>query len=36
VLQPLLEIAPDIDIPGHGPARNFAALVAGQTIARLA
>ncbi|OIJ41403.1 2-amino-4-hydroxy-6-hydroxymethyldihydropteridine diphosphokinase [Massilia timonae] len=36
VLQPLLEIAPDIDIPGHGPARNFAALVAGQTIAKLA
>jgi 2-amino-4-hydroxy-6-hydroxymethyldihydropteridine diphosphokinase len=36
VLQPLLEIAPDIDIPGHGPARSFAALVAGQTIARLA
>ena len=36
VLQPLLEIAPDIVIPGHGPARNFAALVAGQTIAKLA
>ena len=36
VLQPLLEIAPDIVIPGHGPARHFAALVAGQTIARLA
>ncbi|MGF6273688.1 2-amino-4-hydroxy-6-hydroxymethyldihydropteridine diphosphokinase [Massilia sp. UYP11] len=36
VLQPLLEIAPDIDIPGHGPARNFAALVAGQTIAKIA
>ena len=36
VLQPLLEIAPDIDIPGHGPACNFAALVAGQTIAKLA
>lgn len=36
VLQPLLEIAPDIVIPGHGPARHFAALVAGQTIVRIA
>lgn len=36
VLQPLLEIAPDIVIPGHGPARNFAALVADQAIARIA
>lgn len=36
VLQPLLEIAPDIEIPGHGPARNFAALVAGQTIVKVA
>lgn len=35
VLQPLLEIAPDIVIPGHGPARNFAALVAGQTIVKV-
>lgn len=36
VLQPLLEVAPDIVIPGHGPARNFAALVAGQTIVKIA
>ena len=36
VITPLLEIAPDVIIPGHGPARNFAALVAGQAIARLA
>jgi len=35
VLQPLLEIAPDVVIPGHGPARNLASLVAGQTIAKL-
>jgi len=35
VLQPLLEIAPDIVIPGHGPARNFAAMVAGQTIVKV-
>jgi len=35
VITPLLEIAPDAVIPGHGPARNFAALVAGQAIARL-
>ena len=36
VLQPLLEVAPDIVIPGHGPARNFAALVAGQIIVKIA
>ena len=30
------KIAPDIVIPGHGAARDFAQLVAGQTIARLA
>jgi len=36
VLQPLLEIAPDIVIPGHGPARHFTALVAGQTIVKIA
>ena len=36
VLQPLLEVAPDIVIPGHGPARHFAALVAGQTIVKIA
>ncbi|RYE72695.1 MAG: 2-amino-4-hydroxy-6-hydroxymethyldihydropteridine diphosphokinase, partial [Oxalobacteraceae bacterium] len=35
VIAPLLEIAPDIVIPGHGAARDFAQLVAGQTIARL-
>jgi 2-amino-4-hydroxy-6-hydroxymethyldihydropteridine diphosphokinase len=35
VLAPLLEIAPDIDVPGHGPARSFAAAVAGQDITRL-
>ena len=36
VIAPLLEIAPDIVIPGHGAARDFAQLVAGQTIAKLA
>jgi 2-amino-4-hydroxy-6-hydroxymethyldihydropteridine diphosphokinase len=35
VLVPLLEIAPDVVIPGRGPARDFAAAVAGQAIARL-
>jgi 2-amino-4-hydroxy-6-hydroxymethyldihydropteridine diphosphokinase len=35
VIAPLLEIAPDVVIPGHGPARAFAQLVAGQTIAKL-
>ena len=35
VIAPLLEIAPDIVIPGHGAARDFAQLVAGQTIAKL-
>jgi 2-amino-4-hydroxy-6-hydroxymethyldihydropteridine diphosphokinase len=35
VLAPLLEIAPDIDVPGHGPARSFAAAVARQDITRL-
>jgi 2-amino-4-hydroxy-6-hydroxymethyldihydropteridine diphosphokinase len=35
VLAPLLEIAPDIDIPGRGHARDFAAAVAGQDISRL-
>jgi 2-amino-4-hydroxy-6-hydroxymethyldihydropteridine diphosphokinase len=35
VLAPLLEIAPDAEVPGRGPARAFAAAVAGQAIARL-
>jgi 2-amino-4-hydroxy-6-hydroxymethyldihydropteridine diphosphokinase len=35
VLAPLLEIAPDVDVPGHGHAAAFAAGVAGQAITRL-
>ncbi|HAT30648.1 MAG TPA: 2-amino-4-hydroxy-6-hydroxymethyldihydropteridine diphosphokinase [Janthinobacterium sp.] len=35
VLVPLLELAPDIAIPGRGPARRFLDAVAGQTIARV-
>ncbi|NHZ34615.1 2-amino-4-hydroxy-6-hydroxymethyldihydropteridine diphosphokinase [Massilia rubra] len=35
VLAPLLEIAPSIDVPGHGPARGYLAGVAGQAIERL-
>jgi 2-amino-4-hydroxy-6-hydroxymethyldihydropteridine diphosphokinase len=35
VLAPLLEIAPDATVPGRGPARDFAAAVAGQAITRL-
>jgi 2-amino-4-hydroxy-6-hydroxymethyldihydropteridine diphosphokinase len=35
VLAPLLEIAPNVTVPGRGPARDFAAAVAGQAIARL-
>lgn len=35
VLVPLLEIAPDICIPGHGPARDLAPRVAGQAISRI-
>jgi 2-amino-4-hydroxy-6-hydroxymethyldihydropteridine diphosphokinase len=35
VLAPLLEIAPGIEVPGRGPARDFAASVAGQAITRL-
>jgi 2-amino-4-hydroxy-6-hydroxymethyldihydropteridine diphosphokinase len=35
VLLPLTEIAPDIDIPGHGLARGFLPAVAGQGIARI-
>jgi 2-amino-4-hydroxy-6-hydroxymethyldihydropteridine diphosphokinase len=35
VLVPLLEIASDLEVPGQGPARNFAAGVAGQAITLL-
>lgn len=35
VLVPLLELSPDIAIPGLGPAQRFSAAVAGQAIARL-
>ena len=35
VLAPLLEIAPDIELPGRGPARQFVAAVAGQAISRI-
>jgi len=35
VLAPLLEIAPDIEIPGRGSARPFLAGVAGQAISRI-
>jgi 2-amino-4-hydroxy-6-hydroxymethyldihydropteridine diphosphokinase len=35
VLVPLLEIAPGIEVPGRGPARNFLAAVSGQAITRL-
>ncbi len=35
VLQPLVEIAPDATIPGHGPAAALLAGVADQTITRL-
>ncbi len=34
VLVPLLEIAPGIEVPGRGPARQFLAHVAGQGISR--
>ena len=36
VLVPLLEIAPDIVIPGRGPARQFLAAVADQGISKAA
>jgi 2-amino-4-hydroxy-6-hydroxymethyldihydropteridine diphosphokinase len=36
VLAPLLEIAPDADIPGRGPANGFLSVVASQEIARIA
>lgn len=35
VLVPLLEIAPDVAVPGAGPAQQFAAAVAGQQITRI-
>jgi 2-amino-4-hydroxy-6-hydroxymethyldihydropteridine diphosphokinase len=35
VLAPLLEIAPDIEVPGRGHARDFMAAVAGQAINRV-
>ncbi len=35
VLAPLLEIAPDIHIPGRGPARQFLPAVAGQAISKI-
>jgi 2-amino-4-hydroxy-6-hydroxymethyldihydropteridine diphosphokinase len=35
VLAPLLEIAPAIEIPGHGPAAPLLAAVAGQVIRRI-
>jgi 2-amino-4-hydroxy-6-hydroxymethyldihydropteridine diphosphokinase len=35
VLLPLLEIDPDVDIPGIGPARQFLAAVAGQDIRKV-
>ncbi|CDG81158.1 2-amino-4-hydroxy-6-hydroxymethyldihydropteridine diphosphokinase [Janthinobacterium agaricidamnosum] len=35
VLVPLLELAPRIDIPGLGPARQFSAAVADQAISKI-
>ena len=35
VLAPLLEIAPDVEVPGRGPARQFLAAVAGQAISKI-
>jgi 2-amino-4-hydroxy-6-hydroxymethyldihydropteridine diphosphokinase len=35
VVLPLLEIAPDLAVPGHGPLRASLAAVAGQAITRL-
>jgi 2-amino-4-hydroxy-6-hydroxymethyldihydropteridine diphosphokinase len=35
VLKPLLEIAPEVVIPGLGPARDFLAGVAGQAISKI-
>jgi 2-amino-4-hydroxy-6-hydroxymethyldihydropteridine diphosphokinase len=36
VLAPLVEVAPEISIPGKGPARRFAAACAGQAVERIA
>jgi 2-amino-4-hydroxy-6-hydroxymethyldihydropteridine diphosphokinase len=36
VLKPLIEIAPDIDIPGRGPARALLARCAGQSVEKIA
>lgn len=36
VLAPLLEIAPGVVVPGHGPAQQFSAAVAGQRITKIA
>jgi len=36
VLHPLIEVAPDIDIPGRGPAKNWLAQCADQPISRIA
>jgi 2-amino-4-hydroxy-6-hydroxymethyldihydropteridine diphosphokinase len=36
VLAPLLEIAPEVEVPGRGPAHQFLAAVAGQAISKLA
>lgn len=36
VLAPLLEIAPEVEVPGRGPARQYLAAVAGQAISKLA
>jgi 2-amino-4-hydroxy-6-hydroxymethyldihydropteridine diphosphokinase len=35
VLKPLLDIAPDVQIPGQGPARDFLELVSDQRVERL-
>lgn len=36
VLYPLIEVAPDVTIPGRGPARNWLAHCADQPISRIA
>jgi 2-amino-4-hydroxy-6-hydroxymethyldihydropteridine diphosphokinase len=36
VLKPLLEIAPQVRIPGRGPAKDFIAACAGQGVERMA
>jgi len=35
VLFPLLEVAPDLDVPGHGPVRRLASMVDAATLERL-